>query len=233
MAELLKVILYSLISGITILIGAIIANAIKSKDKKRLVNEATAFGGGILISAVAFALTPRAIQILSLSWLIIIFVLGTLTFFFIDRFIESRGGSIAQVMAMLMDFIPEALALGAAFAHDVKLGLLLAFFIGLQNLPEGFNAFQELISRGFTKLKTFMILTPLSFIGVIAAIVGNLFFSESPKIIAAIMLFAGGGITYLMFHDIAPIPERGKFWTPALSASLGFLLGMICEKLLF
>jgi len=59
---------------------------------------------------------------------------------------------MAQFLAMLMDFLPEALALGAVFGHDRRLGVLLAAFIGAQNLPEGFNSFlsperKEIVSR--------------------------------------------------------------------------------------
>lgn len=48
----------------------------------------------------------------------------------------------------LSDFIPEAIALGAAFAHGEKTGALLAILIALQNLPEGFNAYRELNATG-------------------------------------------------------------------------------------
>jgi hypothetical protein len=57
-----------------------------------------------------------------------------------------RGGSKAQFMAMLMDFVPEAIALGALFGHNHRAGILLALFIGAQNLPEGFNSYHEIVA---------------------------------------------------------------------------------------
>ena len=46
------------------------------------------------------------------------------------------------------------------------------------------------------------------------------------------MVFASGGILYLIFQDIAPNVSQKKSWLPALGANLGFLVGMIGEKLI-
>ena len=80
-------------------------------------------------------------------------------------------------MGMIMDFIPEALALGAVFASDNQTGLLLALFIGMQNLPEAYNSFGDLRSSGFSPNKSLWILVPFSLIGVIAAVCGYRFLS--------------------------------------------------------
>jgi ZIP family zinc transporter len=46
------------------------------------------------------------------------------------------------------------------------------------------------------------------------------------------MLVAGGGILYLVFQDIAPQVRLKRHWAPALGATLGFIVGMVGEKLL-
>jgi ZIP family zinc transporter len=45
------------------------------------------------------------------------------------------------------------------------------------------------------------------------------------------MTFAGGGIMYLIFQDIAPQSKIRKNWIPALGAVLGFAVGMIGKQL--
>jgi zinc transporter, ZIP family len=235
MEHLLTVGMYSLVSGITILIGGIISRLDsfpESEAKENILHSIIAFGGGVLIAAVAFVLTPRAIELLSMAYMILFFLLGAYVFFLIDRKISRSGKPVAQLMAMLMDFIPEAIALGAVFAHDKNLGLLLAIFIGLQNLPEGFNSFKELVNKGFTPNKALLILLPLSFIGVLASCLGFIFLHNQPTVIASLMLFAGGGIIYLTFQDIAPMSAMKNHWSPALGASAGFLIGMVGQKLL-
>ena len=45
---------------------------------------------------------------------------------------------------MLSEFIPESIALGAAFATGENGAFTLVDLIALQNLLEGFNAYREL-----------------------------------------------------------------------------------------
>ncbi|MEZ6108446.1 MAG: hypothetical protein R3B96_20695 [Pirellulaceae bacterium] len=49
---------------------------------------------------------------------------------------------------------------------------------------------------------------------------------------AAVMLFAAGGILYLVFQDIAPQARLKRHWSPPLGAVAGFLLGVIGQMLL-
>lgn len=234
MEHLATVGLYALASGITILIGGILSRLDHFRDsltKEQILHAIIAFGGGVLIAAVAFVLTPQGIELLSVPYLMFFFLFGAFVFFWIDRYISRSGKPIAQLMAMLMDFIPEAIALGAVFAHDKNLGLLLAIFIGLQNLPEGFNSFKELVNKGISPNRALLILLPLSLIGVAASCLGFILLHNQPTTIAALMLFAGGGIIYLTFQDIAPMATMENHWSPALGASLGFLVGMLGQKL--
>jgi zinc transporter, ZIP family len=234
MNEIIEIILYSSIAGLPIFIGGSLSYILQVRNfklKDEINHWVIAFGGGVLIAAITFALIPKAIAILNLPELMILFTSGTLSFMVIDIILSKKGGSLAQVVSMLMDFIPEALALGASFAHSQKFGLLLAIFIGMQNLPEGFNSFIEL-RRKIKSRPTLLLMLGLSFIGIIAALIGKNFLSEKTILISSIMTFAAGGILYLVFQDIAPLSKRKKDWIPATGASIGFLLGMMSEKIL-
>ena len=61
---------------------------------------------------------------------------------------------------------------------------------------------------------------------------GRFLLLNHEKLTQGIMLFAAGGILYLIFQDIAPISKAEKRWKPALGAMFGFLIGMIGTKLL-
>ena len=162
----------------------------------------------------------------------ILFLAGAITFFFLDRHIEIKGGEFSQLWAMLMDFVPEAIALGAVFATDHSLGLLLAIYIGLQNLPESFNSYLDLRNSGYTSKKCLLIFLSLSFSGIFATILGYVLLSNMPQLTASLMLFSSGGILYLIFQDIAPMSKLEKSWFPALGVNFGFLAGMIGQKIL-
>ena len=237
MQGFMKVIWYSYYSGITVFLGGLLSLIFERRFKneqlkQEVVHTSIAFGGGIIVAAVAFVLVPKGMSEMALFPVIVLFLGGAGCFFFLDRAIERKGGSYAQVLAMLMDFIPEAIALGAVFATDHSLGLLLALFIGLQNLPEAFNSYRDLRNSGWGIRKCLVTLFFLSFTGVIAAVIGDLVLQDMPAVTSSLMLFSSGGILYLIFQDIAPMSKLPRSWFPALGVDLGFLVGMIGQRLL-
>ena len=232
-----QIVLYAFFSGITVFIGGVLANVFEHHTKEGAVKQITthslmAFGGGIILSAIALVLVPKGMQELALWPFCIAFFSGAILFFFIDRYLAKKGGQMSTLLAMLMDFVPESIALGATFAIDPTSGTLLAIFIGLQNLPEAFNAFRDLVLTGFKPKKLLIIFFFLSFIGIIAALGGHFLLADQPKITAYLMTFASGGILYLVFQDIAPESKLNNSWYPSLGAALGFLVGVIGEKLI-
>lgn len=68
--------------------------------------------------------------------------------------------------------------------------------------------------------------------GPVAGGAGYFFLQDQVKVTASIMTFAGGGIMYLIFQDIAPQSKIRKHWIPALGAVLGFAIGMIGKQLI-
>jgi ZIP family zinc transporter len=225
----------SWLAGIASFLGGLFAKAESSTEtvgKREFIHGAVAFGGGILVAAVAFALIPQGIAVLSPIVLATTVTLGGIVFCILDALLAQHGGSKAQFMAMLMDFIPEAIALGAVFGNDHNEGILLALFIGAQNLPEGFNAFRESVAGGTSTKRTLTILCVVSILGPLAALSGHFFLQNQPVLTACIMSFAGGGILYLIFQDIAPHSRMRRHWTPPLGAVLGFVIGMLGKQLL-
>ena len=135
------------LAGASIPIGA----ALSSFDRFRsswIVEEfrhtVVAFGGGALFSAIALVLVPQGSERLAAGPTLAWFALGGLVFFAIDRALAAKGGHAAQFLAMMLDYVPEAMALGALLADNLSLAILMAVLIALQNLPEGFNAYREM-----------------------------------------------------------------------------------------
>jgi ZIP family zinc transporter len=235
MNPLVSIILVSWMAGVASFIGGVIAKlegTAETPGKSELIHGVVALGGGILVAAVAFSLAPEGITFLSTPVLILTFSLGGIVFCAIDARLSQHGGSMAQFIAMLMDFIPEAIALGALFARNHEAAMLLALYIGTQNLPEGFNSFRELVGGKLTSRATLVSLFAISFLGPLAALLGHFLLQEREALTAGIMSFASGGILYLVFQDIAPKATMQRHWTPPLGAVLGFLVGMIGKKFL-
>jgi ZIP family zinc transporter len=235
MSPLLSTLIAAWLAGVAAFIGGIFARFEVSEDtdsKQELIHGVVAFGGGILVAAVALALVPESMRALSPPMLTLTFCLGGIVFAVLDSFLSRHGGSKAQFMAMLMDFLPEALSLGAIFPDNQRLGILLAVFIGAQNLPEGFNSFREFVKSGTGARTTLAAMAGVSLLGPIAALLGYLVLRGHHQISGGIMSFAAGGILYLIFQDIAPQAKMRRHWLPPLGAVFGFLVGMIGKQLL-
>lgn len=231
MSVLMTVILSTLVAGLAMPLGATIA-CFEKIDKQWIEEElrhsVMAFGGGALLSAVALVLVPEGIAHLEPFTACIWFVLGGLSFMMLDILLTKMNTPASQLAEMLADFIPESIALGAAFATGSNSAFLLAGLIALQNLPEGFSAYRELNTASSYKPKKIILMFILmALLGPISGVSGYLWLSEHHDVIAAIMLFASGGILYSIFQDLAPQVKLEKHWAPPMGAVFGFVLGML------
>jgi ZIP family zinc transporter len=237
MNELTQIILFTTIAGTCIPVGGYIASKEKLKPRwleSEFRHSIIAFGGGILIAAVALVLVPEGMKYFHHPiYSVLILLFGGICFFVIENFLGKKHQEKPQFMAMLLDFIPESLALGGVFALGAPSAVLLAVFIAFQNISEGFNAFHEL--RAHPKTPTEKILRKMLFlvpIGPIIALLGFYYLSHYTPVLGAIMLFSSGGILYLIFQDIAPQAKMQRHWAPPLGAVLGFGVGMLGNNII-
>ncbi|MDU8944589.1 ZIP family metal transporter [Ovoidimarina sediminis] len=215
------------VAGLAMPLGAGLAHVMERRLHPPTFHFITALGGGALLSAVALVLVPEGAESLGGPWTVLLFVAGGLAFFAIDQALAARGGAGSQLLAMLLDYVPEAAALGALFVVDPGTSVLLAGLIFLQNLPEGFSSFRE-IEEGarVPARKIILLFGALALLGPVCAATGQIFLLERPGILGGIMVFSSGGILYLIFQDIAPQTPLPGDWRPPLGAVAGFALGL-------
>lgn len=236
MTELQFALVFAFLAGATIPLGGMLARVegiLPYWLENELRHTVIAFGGGVLLAAISLVLVPEGIKALPTWAGLTAFGTGAVCFFLADMMVAKHGGAGAQLMAMLLDFLPESMALGALMATQQAKGMLLALLIALQNLPEAFNAYRELNKDarmpGRTVLHVFAALVAL---GPLAAWIGYSGLRDFDAAIGAIMLFAAGGILYLTFQDIAPQAHLERRWAPPLGAVAGFMLGLLSHELL-
>ena len=231
MTPMLTVILVTFGAGLAMLLGALLAQIEHIRPlwlERELRHSVTAFGGGALMSAVALVLVPEGAAELSILYAALWFIVGGICFMWLDIVLTRMNTPASQMAAMLSDYIPESVALGAAFSSGSSEAMLLAGLIALQNLPEGFSAFRELKQNGdYSVGKLLFLFFLMACLGPIAGVTGLLFLADEPEVVGAIMLFAAGGILYSMFQDIAPQARLEKHWAPPFGAVLGFVLGLV------
>lgn len=231
MPEWIVVLLIATGASLSVPAGAALASVERIRPdwlEEEFRHSVVAFGGGALLAAVGLVLVPDGMEELPIAMSTLCFALGGIAFMLLDRMLARRKSAASQLVAMLADFTPEALALGAVFAAGSGTAPLLAVLIGLQNLPESFNAFREI--RDMTSITARRIVVAfglIATIGPVCALAGYYLLSGQPGVVAAIMLFSSGGILYLIFEDIAPQARLERHWAPPLGAVAGFLMGMI------
>jgi zinc transporter, ZIP family len=229
-SELAIALLYAGLAGIAIPVGGAIARFEHIKPdwlEDEFRHSVIAFGGGVLIAAVAFVLVPDGTKHVGTAVALLAFAVGGVTFYLVDKTIEERGASAGQLLAMLMDFLPESLALGAILVTDRSAGALLALLMALQNLPESFNSYREIRQNAKTGSKRILAaFGAIGLLGPVMALIGYVFLHSMQAVLGTIMLFAAGGILYVTFQDIAPQARRQHGGLPSLGAVAGFLLGL-------
>ena len=229
--------LFTTVAGGCILVGGLAARIERIRPawlENELRHSIIAFGGGVLISAVAMVLVPEGIRLMpSVAGASLVLVSGGFVFFAVERFLGIRRRETPQFVAMLLDYLPESLALGCMFAIGAASAPMLALLIGLQNLPEGFNAYRELNSLPHvTPKRTLLLMCALIPLGPLVGTIGWVYGVDHTVFLGGIMLFASGGILYLLFQDVAPQSHLDRHWAPALGAVLGFGVGMLGQLLI-
>jgi len=226
----LEVLLLTLLAGASIPAGAALAMIERIRPdwlEEEFRHSVIAFGGGVLLAAVALVLVPDGAESLPALVSVALFLIGGVVFLGIDALIKRSHGAAGQLVAMLADFIPEAIAMGAVFAGDPSRARLLALLIALQNLPEGFNAFREVrSSSSIPPMRLLAMMALLAALGPAAGITGHLLLNDHEAVVGGIMLVAAGGILFLTFEDIAPQAELENRIAPPFGAVLGFAAGL-------
>jgi ZIP family zinc transporter len=236
MTAFVDMLVYTTASGACILAGGLLARVERIGPlwlEQELRHTVIAFGGGTLLAAVAFVLVPEGrVYFASPGWGVALFLLGGVAFMQVERYLASKRRQLPQTMAMLLDFVPESIAMGGMFAFGSPAAPLLAVLIGMQNLPEGFNAYRELLAIAHYRVRrTLYFMLILAFAGPVAGAVGWWVAAKFPAFVGALMLFSSGGILYLLFQDIAPQSRLERHWGPTLGAVFGFCFAMLADML--
>ena len=218
------------LAGLSIPAGALIAANVVVRDtclRLELDSFVSYFGGGALLAAIALVLVPGGMERASVFSVMVAFATGGLVFWQFSAWARRRRNTASQFAGMLLDFFPEAILLGALAVGGSDVIYLLAGLIALQNMPEGFAAYNEMRAGISSRGRLLMMFLAASLTGPIAAWIGFEYLATSELTLAMILLFCSGGILYLIFEDIAPDAHSQQKSFPAIGAIMGFLLGMI------
>jgi ZIP family zinc transporter len=244
---------YGLAVGGSLLVGGLAAAAYRLPE--RLTALLTAFGGGILLAAVALELVPEADREAGAALTAAGLLVGALVYVAADRRLSrdqhmramrrmahaaaagrqmekgdtgdqvSRGELIA--VGIFVDGVPESLALGLTVAEGaVGLALLAGILVG--NVVEAYGAAQPIIAGGHTKGFAVRLLSMIGVVLALATAAGGTFLADlSSELIGIAEAVAAGAVLAVISISIAPHAFSEVNRLVAVAAVVGFTCGYL------
>ena len=186
---------WGLLAASSLVIGALIA--MRFKISPGVIGLIMAFGGGVLISAVAFDLVQEAAdKSTGHGALIAGLFAGCLVFFGGDWLIDRAGGSerkdvtggqeggspLAIVLGTVLDGIPESMVIGLTIFQGGAVGAAYLTAVFISNLPEAIASTSGLVKSGWNKSRILWMWTAIAVVSGIASFAGyGLFQDASPE----------------------------------------------------
>jgi ZIP family zinc transporter len=239
------ILFYAIITGLSLVIGAAIG--LNFKFKQSIIASIMAYGAGMLICTLTFGLMEEAFSLGGFDAVIIGFLIGGLVFIGGDYLLhyfgarkhrriqlfkpikETNGKLI--VLGASLDNIPEAIALGIAFAGGQSIGILLVVALIISQIAESISSIPGLIKEKFKHLDIYLMWSIVAVITIFVALfsyhyLGNL----DSNTLGIFEAFAAGAILAMLSDSMMPEAfEEGGFGI-ALLTLLGFLTAFILTR---
>jgi ZIP family zinc transporter len=242
----IQALLWGLLSGSALVIGA--ALAYFPYISPRALASITAFGAGVLISALSFELMDEALERGGLLPTALGFLAGALMFTVANVWINyagghgrsrsghhqmkaHEGGALAIAVGALLDGIPESIAIGVSLLAEKQMAFVAVAAIFLSNLPEGLASATGMRKAGRSNVYIFCVWGGIALACGLAAMLGNLTLSHSdPMAIAIVLSVAAGAILALIVDTMIPEAFEVTHEYSGIITVIGFLAAFALSK---
>jgi zinc transporter, ZIP family len=236
----------------SLMLGALVASRITLPE--RVAAPITAFGGGILLAAVALELVPEADRQAGLGVTAMGMLAGTAVFVGADAWLSrdqstetmrrsrhaaaagrammpleraeaARGESIAA--GIFVDGVPESIALGLTVAaSDLGVALLVGVLVG--NLVEAYGAVRPIIASGYSKRFAVGLVGVIGVALAVATVMGGTLLADaSPTLVGGSQAVAAGGVLAVVSIAIIPYAFAEVSRLVAFAVVAGFVAGYL------
>ena len=242
---------WGLVIGGSLVLGAVSAAILRLPG--RVAATLTAFGGGVLLAAIALELVPEADREAGAALTAAGLLAGTLVYVGADWWLgrdpkmmemrrsghaaaagqpmtmrsseAMRGESIA--VGLFVDGVPESIALGLTIAEgEIGVALLAGVLIG--NLVEAYGAAQPIIAGGHTRRFAITLLTAIGFALAFATVLGGTVLADaSGELVGTAQALAGGAVLAVVSIAIVPHAFSEVNRLVASATVAGFIAGYL------
>ena len=214
---MLEAAFWGLVGGFALVLGAFIGLTVPTSQ--RAIGLIMGFGGGVLISALAFDLTQEAFRRGGTDAVAFGLAGGAVTFYVGDLLIDLWGGqhrkrsggqqeygsANAIVLGALMDGIPESVAIGVSLVGGGSVAAPVVIAVFLSNVPESLSAATGLSKAGHSRRYILGLWLAVMAVSGLAAALGFQFLGGvSDNFIAGIQAFAAGAILTMLADTMMP-----------------------------
>lgn len=244
---------WGLLVGGSLFLGAVAAAVLRLPG--RLAATLTAFGGGVLLAAIALELVPEADREAGLALTAGGLIAGTLVYVGADAWLNrdagmevmrrsghaaaagrpmgmptdraevSRGESIAA--GLFVDGVPESIALGLTIAEG-EIGMALLAGIAIGNLVESYGAAQPIIAGGNSRRFAVGLLAAIGVALAAATVLGGTVLADAaPALVGTAQAVAAGAVLAVVSIAIIPHAFSEVSSLVASATVVGFVVGYL------
>jgi ZIP family zinc transporter len=216
---------WGLFAASSLVLGAVLSFTGWVRD--RPLRLTTAFGSGVLISAVAYDLVEEATAKSATGVSVAAgFVVGAVVFYGLsslaERWTSGSSEGIGILIGAALDGVPESVVLGVSLlaGGGVSVAVLAAVFIS--NLPEGLSSSTGLAAAGHGRgqiIGAWLVVVVVS--SLVAAISYGALGGAGGDVIAFMEAFAAGAILTMLADDMIPSAYVSGDKLPGLATAAG------------
>lgn len=222
---------WGLIAASTLVLGALLSFTGWIRDRPLRV--VTAFGSGVLISAVAYDLIEEAVRSSASGIHIAVgFVLGSLVFYvlstLVERWTAGRSQGTGTLLGAALDGIPESAVLGVSLVAGGGVSLAVLVAILISNVPEGLSSSAGLMAAKRSKLWILGVWIGVCVVsGLVAALSYGAMGQQGPDVIGFILAFAAGAILTMLADEMVPAAFVAGDKLPGVATAAGFAVAAL------
>ena len=240
-----QAIIFSILNGSSLLLGALIGTLFKLKQ--RTIAACMAFGAGVLVCAITFGLMEEAFGHGGFDAVIIGFLSGGLLFVGGDYLVHIYGGrkhkrhqikktqkdsnGLMIAIGSTLDGVPESIALGITLFFNQGTGFMLLAAIFLSNFPESISSISGLRKEGMSKNKILLMWASVGLLTALTTLLSYFFLHDiNPNTLGILEALAAGAILAMLADSMMPEAYEEGGYAIAILTILGFITAFVISR---